>query len=132
MCLFGRLLVDLFKSKGGILEKTVQHLMDIKKQNQTLIDYIKQLEKLKSENDRIVSILKRQVSATLFSFLFFCLFKTQSVFMFIEQNENYQAENQLLKKRMQSSDFNSSSSVSANTDCNNNNNNNDDNTSTLQ
>ena len=45
------------QSKGGILEKTVQYLLDMKDENLRLVEYIKGLEKLKQDND----LLKQQV-----------------------------------------------------------------------
>ncbi|RNA10588.1 upstream stimulatory factor 1 [Brachionus plicatilis] len=60
------------QSKGGILEKTVQYLLDIKKQNQSLCDKIRCLESLKTENE----FLK-------------------------EKLEEFKKENQLLKMKMQ-------------------------------
>jgi hypothetical protein len=45
------------KSKGGILEKTVQYLNDIKKANQELHEHINSLQMLKHENN----VLKEQV-----------------------------------------------------------------------
>ncbi len=51
------------KSKGGILEKTVQYLIDIKLANEHLSEHIKNLDKIKIENE----LLKQEVS-------FFCFF----------------------------------------------------------
>ncbi|CAF0757545.1 unnamed protein product [Brachionus calyciflorus] len=45
------------QSKGGILEKTVQYLIDTKKKNQILSDQIRLLESLKPEND----FLKKEI-----------------------------------------------------------------------
>ncbi|CAF0757596.1 unnamed protein product [Brachionus calyciflorus] len=45
------------QSKGGILEKTVQYLIDMKKQNQILSDQLRLLESLKPEND----LLKKEL-----------------------------------------------------------------------
>jgi upstream stimulatory factor len=42
------------QSKGGILEKTVQYLLDMKEENFRLIDHIRSLEKLKYDNDLLV------------------------------------------------------------------------------
>ena len=45
------------KSKGGILEKTVQYLRDIKQTNQHLANHIQSLHQLRNENE----LLKQQV-----------------------------------------------------------------------
>ena len=57
------LLFYLFEqSKGGILEKTVQYLLDMKEENVRLVEHIKNLEKFKYDNEA----LKQQVNS------FFC------------------------------------------------------------
>lgn len=60
------------QSKGGILEKTVQYLNDIKKNNQELHEHIQNLQMLKKENEALK-----------------------------EQNEMYKKENQLLKNKFE-------------------------------
>lgn len=50
------------QSKGGILEKTVQYLLDIKEENLRLMDHIKTLEKFKFDNDA----LRQQVNYFIF------------------------------------------------------------------
>ena len=53
------LLFYLFEqSKGGILEKTVQYLLDMKEENVRLVEHIKNLEKYKYDNEA----LKQQVN----------------------------------------------------------------------
>ncbi len=47
----------MIKSKGGILEKTVQYLIDIKQTNQELHEHIRSLQGIKEENE----ILRHQV-----------------------------------------------------------------------
>jgi hypothetical protein len=57
------LLFYLFEqSKGGILEKTVQYLLDMKEENIRLVEHIKNLEKFKYDNEA----LKQQVNLLIF------------------------------------------------------------------
>jgi regulator of replication initiation timing len=51
-------LLLIVKSKGGILEKTVQYLMDVKNVNQQLLEQLRSLEMIKHENE----MLREQVS----------------------------------------------------------------------
>lgn len=62
------------QSKGGILEKTVQYLSDIKKTNQELHEHIRSMQMVKQENA-----------------------------MLREQNEMYRKDNEFLKRKLSSS-----------------------------